>query len=116
MSTFLLIISAICFISAFGIHMFAKHNVLDWCGYMSVPILSMIPWVSGFILAVIPETLFLQMDWWWVFLLNIPFLLLFGPFLTKMFLRRLSSGKGAGVDILIALITGIVTLTIALIL
>ena len=48
MKIFLLVVSVICFISAYGTHMFAKNNPMSWCGYMDVPFMAAIPWISGF--------------------------------------------------------------------
>lgn len=112
MSIFFLCISTICFIAAYGIHMFAKNNVLDWCGYMSVPLLTMIPWISGFILAVIPETIICGIAWWWMFLINLIIVWLLGPLFASMFLKRFATGKGAGMDIIVALVIGFITLII----
>lgn len=115
MQVFLLIISAICFISAYGVHMYAKNDPLMWCGYMDVPLMSAIPWISGFIFAVIPEAiLFEDVFWLWIFLGNAVLVFIFGPIITNLFLVRLASGKGAGIDIIIALIIGFVTLGISL--
>jgi hypothetical protein len=50
MSTILLIISAILFIATFGIHMMINSgNKLDKPMYTREPILSTIPWISGFV-------------------------------------------------------------------
>lgn len=118
MSTFLLILSTICFIAAFGIHMCAKGlaetDFGAYCGYMSVPWMCAIPWISGFILAVIPETILSGISWIWVFLINALVVFILGPALTNVYMKRLASGKGAGVDIIIALLIGITTLIIAI--
>lgn len=116
MDTILLIISSICFISAYGTHMFAKNNCGDWCGYMAVPWMTAIPWISGFILAVIPEAILFNIFWLWAFLLNIVLVFIIGPFVTKFLLRRVASGKGAGFDILVLIALGIISLIIGLIL
>lgn len=115
MAEILLVISAICFIAAFGIHMFAK-NGMDWCGYMEVPWMSAIPWICGFILAVIPETVLFDVFWLWMFLINAIVVWALGPLVTRMFLRRLASGKGAGIDIITAIVIGILSLIVGIIL
>lgn len=112
MSTFLLIFSAICFIAAFGIHMYAKNDVMAWCGYMASPLFSAVPWISGYVLAVIPECLLFDLFWLWVFFINLIIVGVGGPLFARIFIRMFSSGKGAGLDILIALIVGLVTLAI----
>ena len=112
MRIFLLVISALSFIAAFGIHMYAKNGASGWCGYMTSPALSSIPWVSGFILAVVPECLLFDLFWVWMALINLVVVWIIGPFTARLFLVRLSSGKGAGIDVLTAIIIGIVTLAI----
>lgn len=113
MSAFLFIVSALCFIAAFGVHLYGKNN--DWCGYMEVPWMSAIPWISGFILAVIPETLLFNIDWWWMFLINIPVVYILGPLFTQIIMRRIASGKGAGVDVLVSMAIAIITLIIGVV-
>ena len=119
MATFLFLLSAICFIAAYGIHMYAvvnsKENPLVWCEYMDNTILSAIPWICGFILAVIPECFIFSIKWYWMFLINLVVVYIAGPICANLFLKRFASGKGAGVDILIAIIVGIITCIIALI-
>lgn len=110
MSTFCLIISAMCFIAAYGVHMYGRNN--DWCGYMDIPWMSAIPWISGFILAVIPESLLFNLSWWWLFLINIAIVYILGPLFTGIFMRRFASGKGAGVDVLVSMAIAFITLTI----
>jgi hypothetical protein len=115
MKIFLLVVSVICFISAYGTHMFAKNNPMSWCGYMDVPFMAAIPWISGFLLAVIPEViLFNSINWVWILLGNAVIVFILGPVISRFFLVRFASGKGAGYDIMIALIIGGVTLGIAL--
>ena len=115
MSTFFLLISAICFIAAFGVHMRGKTSAGGWCPYMDVPWMSAIPWVCGFVLAVIPESFIFDIEWWWLFLINILVVTILGPFLTGFVMRRIASGKGAGVDIIVSMIIAIVTLIIGII-
>lgn len=117
MKIFLLVVSIICFISTYGTHMFAKRDPMGWCGYMDEPLMAAVPWISGFVLAVIPEAILLNtIHWVWIFLGNAIVVLIFGPAITRFFLIRFASGKGAGWDILIALIIGAITLVISLIL
>ena len=115
MSTFFLLISAICFIAAFGVHMQGKTSAGGWCPYMDVPWMSAIPWVCGFVLAVIPESFIFDIEWWWIFLINILVVTILGPFLTGFVMRRIASSKGAGVDSIVSMIIAIVTLIIGII-
>lgn len=82
---------------------------------MFSPILSSIPWISGFILAVIPECLVFGIAWYWMFLINILIVIILGPIITKFYLAKLASGKGLGMDALISLIVAIVLLIIGII-
>ena len=88
---------------------------LSYAGYLSSPLFSSIPWISGFILAVIPECLIFNVTWYWMFLINIAGIYILGPIITKFFLVRMASGKGLGMDAFIALIIGIITLILGLI-
>lgn len=120
MASFLLIISAICFIAAWGIHIIAKSlsrsNVGFYCPYMNIPLMCAVPWISGFGLAVIPETIVLGLAWYWVFLINIPITLILGFLCANIILRRFATGKGAGWDIIVSIIIGMITMTIGLLL
>lgn len=114
MSTFCFIISTMCFISAFGAHIQGSNRVDGWCPYMEIPWMSAIPWISGFVLAVIPETYLFDIRWWWLFLINIPLVYIVGPLFTGIVMRRIASGKGTGYDVLISIIIAIVTLIIGI--
>ena len=118
MNAILMVVSAISFISAFGIHMFAKnearYDFSSWCGYMDVPWMSAIPWVSGFVLAVIPEALLFKLFWVWMFLINLVVVFVLGPLLARMFLKRFATGKSAGYDIIVAMVLGTVALVIGI--
>lgn len=114
MSSTLLVISTICFISAWWIHMIASQDISTRCGYMRVPLMSAIPWISGFILAVIPETALFDIKWYWMFLINIPIVCIGGFPFAVLFLKWFASGVGAGLDVIISLVIGIITLTIGL--
>ena len=95
--------------------MTAKNDIMSYCGYMDIPLMAAIPWISGFVLAVIPEAILLENIFWlWVLLGNAVFLFIFGPIITNFYLKRFASGKGAGYDIFIAIVMGFVTLGISL--
>lgn len=114
MSTIFLIISTISFIAAWGIHMLAKNGVFGYHSYLFVPWKCAIPWISGYGLAVIPETVLLNISWYWVLLINIPITIMLGFWSAKFILRRFASGKGVGLDITISIIVGVVFLAIGL--
>jgi hypothetical protein len=120
MSTLFLVISTICFIAAWGIHVIAKSlansDVSFYCPYMSVPLMCAVPWISGFVLAVIPEAVFIDLSWYWVLLINIPITLLLGFLCANIILRRFATGKGAGWDIIVSIVMGLITLAIGLLL
>ncbi|MBO5902035.1 MAG: hypothetical protein J6Q36_06445 [Alistipes sp.] len=116
MSTFCLIISVMCFISAFGVHIQCSNRVDGWCPYMAIPWMSAIPWISGFVLAVIPESFLFDIRWWWLFLINIPVVYIIGPLFTSIVMRRITSGKGAGFDVIISMMIALVALIIGILL
>lgn len=111
LSTILLCISALCFIAVFGIHIYIINSG-GFYGYTRSLLLKSIPWLSGHVLAVIPECLAFEIYWIWMFLINLAIVYLLGPILTRLFLREFSSGKGLGLDMFIAFIIGIVVLII----
>jgi hypothetical protein len=82
--------------------------------YSTNPILSSIPWISGFVLPVIPFCIVFHQNWFATFVMNIAFVYIFGPILTKVLLVRFASGKGIGHDMINALFFGLVFLTIGL--
>jgi hypothetical protein len=116
-SSGLLILSAIHFISTFGVHVIyvTNGNDLDKPMYAYNPILSAIPWISGYILPVIPLSMVIPLHWGFVFLINLAIVWLLGPSLTRMFLKRWHSLRGYGYDRFFALVSGIVIFVIGLI-
>lgn len=94
--------------------MLENSNPPSFAGYLSSPLLSAIPWISGFILAVIPECLIFNVTWYWMFLINIAIIYILGPTITKFYLVRMASGKGLGLDAFIALGIGITALIVGL--
>lgn len=116
MATFFLIVSAILFIATFGIHMTINSgDQLDKPMYTRDPIMSAIPWISGFILPVIPFTIVFEYHWLAIFFINLAVVYILGPMLTKGLLVRFASGKGLGHDMLYSFIGGTITLIIGLI-
>jgi hypothetical protein len=116
MVTFFLIVSAILFIATFGIHiMINSGDQFDKPLYTRDSIISSIPWISGFVLPVIPFTLVLEFHWVAIFFINLAVVYILGPILTRGFLVRFASGKGLGHDMMYSFIGGIFTLIIGLI-
>jgi hypothetical protein len=115
MGTVILIISAVLFISTFGIHSFISNgNEFDKPMYTSNPLMSSIPWISGFIIPVVIWSQITELHWIALFFINLAVVWILGPMLTKGFLVRFASGKGLGKDMFTAFIAGIVTLIIGL--
>ena len=83
--------------------------------YTQNPIMSTIPWISGFILPVIPFSIVFELHWLAIFFINLGVVYILGPVLTKGFLVRFASGKGFGYDMLYSFVGGIITLVIGLI-
>lgn len=115
MGTVILIISAFLFISTFGIHAaITSENKWEQPLYVNNPLLSSIPWISGFLLAVIPLSIVFELNYIAVFFINLVLVWILGPMLTKAFLVRFASGKGLGNDMLVSFIAGLVSLIIGL--
>jgi hypothetical protein len=102
--------------ATFGIKMrrdgeieFDQPKILDRRG------MNVMPYISGFILPVIPLAILLPVHWVIIFLLNPFFFYIAGPFLTRAYLVRFAWGRGAGWDMLYCFIGGIITLMIGLI-
>lgn len=115
LSTILLCLSALCFIAVFGIHIYIINSG-DFYGYTRSLLLRNIPYLSGFVLAVIPECLAFDVYWIWMFLINIVVVYLLGPTFTRFYIRRFAIGKGLGVDMFTALVIAIVTLIVGYVL
>jgi hypothetical protein len=117
MATFLLIISSILFIATFGIHvMIIGGDPIHKPRYTDNALLSAIPWISGFVVPVIPLTIVLEINWLIVFFINLAVVWILGPVLTEVFLARFATGRGFGRDLVYSFIGGIVTLIIGLVL
>lgn len=115
MGTLLLIIGAVLLISTFGIHsIISNRNEYDKPLYTKNPLMSSIPWISGFILPVIAWVNIIEFHWIVLFFINLILVLILGPWLTKGFLVRLSGGEGLGKDMKTAFIGGIIALVIGL--
>jgi len=116
MAPFFLIVSAILFIATFGIHMIINSGEqFNKPIYTRNPITSAIPWISGFVLPVIPFTLVFEFHWLAIFFINIAAVYILGPILTKGLLVRFASGKGLGRDMMYSFIGGLCSLIIGLI-
>lgn len=83
---------------------------------MSVPWMCSIPWIRGYMLAVIPETYLINLAWYWVFLINIPITFILGHFVAALILRLFASGRGTGFDIIVSMAVGIISLVVGIIL
>ena len=109
----ILVVSAILFISTFGIHIFIT-NQKDGNLYLLNPILTSIPWISGFVLPVIPFSIVFKFSWVAVFFINGFLVWLIGPWLTRKYLDWFLSGKGLGVDMVNTFKGGVIFLIIGL--
>jgi len=116
MSTFFLIVSIWLLEATFGIKMsldgvieFDKPRLFENRGAVITP------YISAFVLPVIPFAILLPVHWGIILILNPFFLFLAGPLLTKAYLVRFAWGRGPSWDMLYCFTGGIVTLTIGLI-
>jgi len=115
MATVLLVIGAVLLISTFGIHSSILESEIDNPAYTSNPLLSAIPWISGFVLPVIVWAKITEFHWLALFFINLGVVRILGPLLTKGFLIRFASGKGLGIDMVTAFVSGIITIVIGLV-
>jgi hypothetical protein len=116
MATFFLIISVILFVVTFGIHLLIFNgDPLDKPMYTTNPLLSAIPYISGFILPVIPLTLVFEFHWLVMFFINFGIVYFLWPILTKGVLARIASGKGLGYDMMYSFIGAVITLIIGIV-
>ena len=107
-------ISAISFIAALGIHAQMSAAMKRNFGIDMPSSKNVIPNLSAFVLAVIPETLLFNIAWYWMFLINIPIVFIGCPIITSIFLKRFSSGQGADVDLVGSIMVAVITLIIGI--
>jgi hypothetical protein len=117
LSSIFLLISGIFFIATYGIHMMITFGDMPFKpAYTRYRILSFLPWISGFILPVIPFVIVFNLNWLIIFFINIAAVLILGRILTRGFLSLFASVRGLGIDIGFAFIAGLITFIIGLIL
>lgn len=107
-ATILFSISALSFISSFGCYL-CNRNISG--NFLS----SIIPSVSAFILAVIPERLIFNIAWIWIFMLNVIVVYNFSTFIAKLYLKSVPNRKNFYRDSINATIIGLITLFFGLI-
>ena len=117
MATIILVLSGVLFVSVFGIHsVILNGEELDKPSYTSEPLLSSIPWISGFIIPVFIWAKVTDYNWIALFFINLTAVYLLRPWLTKGFLIRFASGKGLGQDMATAFVAGVIGLVVGLLL
>ena len=115
MSTFFLIVSVWLLEATFGIKVsgddvveFDKPKLFKKRGSVIVP------YISAFLLAVIPLAILLPVHWGLILILNPFFLFAVGPLLTKAYTVRFAWGRGPSWDMLYCFSGGVITLAIGL--
>jgi len=76
--------------------------------------LALIPPISGYILPIIPLSYIFDYHWYFLFLINLVFVWIAGPWITRAYLVRLYTGI-LGKDVLYSFILGIIALVIGII-
>lgn len=112
----LLVIGSVLLIISFGIH--GSIMAGDKSGqpmYVGNPLLSTIPLICGFVLPVIAWCNVLDFHWLLLTAANAIIVITVGPFLTRQYLYRFTTGKGFGKDMLIVFAIGITLYTIGMI-
>lgn len=113
MVTVFFILSIIFFITTFGIHSMINNRIeSDKPMYLSTPLI-LIPLISGLVLPVIPLSYLFEYHWLAITIVNFSVVWVLGPFLTKAYLIRLSTGILAK-DMLYSFGLGSLALTIGL--
>lgn len=105
----LLIISILSFYASAGIYAKQQHDG-EYYGYQSSTFLSLLPFFSSFVLAIIPETFLFDIRWYWLFLINIPV-----QFIGSMIIGALYNTIWYRANILSPIIVGIITMIIGII-
>ena len=113
MAIALLILSNIFFISTFGIYSIQKENNDFHAAYLNTP-LALIPIICAFIIPVISLSYLLDYSWILLAIGNTIFVVIFGPFITKAYMVRLSTGN-LGKDLLYTMGLGTVSLILGII-
>ncbi len=108
------IFSGVLFISVFGIHFLITNGATASRPMYTRDVkLTVIPWISGFVLPVFAWNNFVDLHWAILFFINIALVFTLGITLARMFLTRFNPGKGKeGFAMIYALIAGIVTLVL----
>lgn len=90
-ATILFILSTWCFVSAFGMwfEWTAKSHVYTLQPYPSF--MAFVAVIDGLVLAVVAECFFINLRWFWVFLINLPTLWWLSPLFSRRFFVRFKS-------------------------
>jgi hypothetical protein len=111
------IIVYLLFISTFGIHvLILNSDKWEQPPYTEHSVLSLIPWISGYVFSVVPIVMTFQVNWIAVFFVNILVTKYFGANITHGYLKRFASGKGLAKDLVSSFFAASVTLIILTIL
>jgi hypothetical protein len=113
LSWILLFVSQTLFIIVFGLHhLVLSKPLIDRPFYTHNEYLSLVPHISGLILAPIALSISIGFNYFLVLPINALLLFLFGPSITRTYIIRFASGKGFGYDMMYALVAGIVLLIV----
>ena len=117
MAQFILVLSALLLITAFGIHTFIvckPHS--DRPAYTIRPSLMLLPWVCGLLLPVLAWAKVSSIPWGWLIILNFVFVFFIAPSLTRSFIKIFSTKRCLSKDMFATLSVGLVLLVVGRIL
>jgi hypothetical protein len=115
--SFISVIAYLLFISTFGIHiLILNSDKWEQPPYTDHPILSLIPWISGYVFSVVPIVMTFHLNWIAVFFINILVTKYLGAYITHGYLKRFASGKGLAKDLISSFFSAFIILIILTIL
>lgn len=116
MSTILLIIAALLFISTLNIHfIITSRPEIEQPPYTRELLWLTIPWISGLVLPVISWSIIFELHWILLFFINIIVVKFLSSWVTIGLLKLISKGD-LGKDMTVAFILGLISLIIGLVL
>jgi len=104
MGTFFLVVSIIAFLISFGITKLPAYDDI-----VGNPLSMILPFVGGFILAVVAECILIDLAWYWVFLINSAAAWTIGILLGAIYARWFNPNPAFG-DVIITFGVGVVAL------
>jgi hypothetical protein len=117
MITFIFIASSFLFIVSYGTNVIVLNgDRFDRPLYTDHPLFSIIPWISGFLLSTIPISFVIELNWFFILIINFIVAIILGPTFANFYLVRFASGKGLGIDVFQSFIFALILMIIGMVL